>query len=110
MDERILHSAPRNDDAAAQLALHDAIRAREILADVTDRACCCPAGAMVRVVMPATPARPRETELLLCGHHYRVSRQALAAAMATVRVLPGVSDDAAAWLRLDRHGSRASVN
>ena len=22
--------------------------------------------------MPPTPARPHETELLLCGHHYRV--------------------------------------
>ena len=32
--------------------------------------------AAVLVVMPATTARPHETELLLCGHHYRVSRQA----------------------------------
>lgn len=39
--------------------------------------------------MPATAARPHSTELLLCGHHYRVSRQALAAAGATVTELPG---------------------
>jgi hypothetical protein len=52
-------------------------------------ACCCPAHPVVRVVMPATAARPHRTELLLCGHHYRVSRQALAAASATVTELRG---------------------
>ncbi|HTZ26560.1 MAG TPA: hypothetical protein VMC83_21385 [Streptosporangiaceae bacterium] len=41
--------------------------------------------------MPPSPARPHPTELLLCGHHYRRSRGALAAAGATV---------------LDRKGSR----
>lgn len=49
----------------------------------TGPACCCPAPAVVRVVMPPTEARPHETELLLCAHHYRVSRQALTAANAT---------------------------
>jgi hypothetical protein len=44
---------------------------------------------MVRVIMPASPARPHETELLLCGHHSRISRQALAAAGARLRDLPG---------------------
>ena len=52
-------------------------------------ACCCPAHPVVRVVMPATAARPHRTALLLCGHHYRVSRQALAAANATVTKLLG---------------------
>ncbi len=47
-------------------------------------ACCCPASPAVRVVMPATATRPHSTELLLCGHHYRVSRAALAAASAKV--------------------------
>jgi len=47
------------------------------------RACCCPARPMVHVIMPPTAARPHETDLLLCGHHYRVSRQALEAAHAT---------------------------
>lgn len=51
-------------------------------------ACCCPASPVVRVIMPATAARPHDTELLLCGHHYRVSRQALATAGATVTELP----------------------
>ena len=45
--------------------------------------------------MPPTAARPHETELLLCGHHYRVSRAALAAAHATVYELPGSADDPA---------------
>ena len=52
-------------------------------------ACCCPANPVVRVIMPATAARPHRTELLLCGHHYRISRQALAAANATVTELLG---------------------
>jgi hypothetical protein len=52
-------------------------------------ACCCPANPVVRVVMPATAVRPHNTELLLCGHHYRVSRRALAAANAAVTELPG---------------------
>ena len=52
-------------------------------------ACCCPANPVVRVIMPATAARPHRTELLLCGHHYRVSRSALAAANATVTELLG---------------------
>ncbi len=52
-------------------------------------ACCCPANPVVRVIMPATVARPHRTELLLCGHHYRVSQQALAAANATVTELLG---------------------
>lgn len=45
---------------------------------VIDRACCCPTAACVRVVLPATAARRHETELLLCAHHYRRSRAALA--------------------------------
>jgi hypothetical protein len=49
-----------------------------------DRACCCPARPVVRVLMPPTPARPHPVDLLLCGHHYRVSRAALAAAGAVV--------------------------
>jgi hypothetical protein len=54
-------------------------------------ACCCPAHPVVRVIMPATAARPHRTELLLCGHHYRVSRRALAAAGAAVTELPGAA-------------------
>ena len=51
---------------------------------------------VVRVVMPPTAARPQPTDLLLCGHHYRVSRQKLAALNATVQKLPGIPGDAVA--------------
>ena len=51
---------------------------------VTERACCCPARPVVRVVMPATATRPELADLLLCGHHYRAGRAALRAAGAAV--------------------------
>jgi hypothetical protein len=35
---------------------------------------------VVRVLIPPAPARPHSVDLLLCGHHYRASRAALAAA------------------------------
>jgi len=66
-----------------------------------DRACCCVARAVVRVVMPPAPGRPHETELLLCGHHYRVSRRALAAAHARVQELTR-PEDANTWFYDDR--------
>lgn len=47
-------------------------------------ACCCCAQPVVRVVMPVTDSEREPTELLLCGHHFRVSRAALAAAGAVV--------------------------
>ncbi len=59
-----------------------------------DRACCCPARPVVRVIMPPIPGRPHAVDLLLCGHHYRVSRQVLAAAGATVSDLPVIADAA----------------
>jgi len=51
---------------------------------VADRACCCPARPVVTVMMPPTPHRPYAVDLLLCGHHFRVSRAALEAAGAAV--------------------------
>ena len=51
------------------------------------RSCCCPARPAVLAVMPPVPARPHETDLLLCEHHFRFSRQALAAVGASVRRL-----------------------
>ena len=53
----------------------------------SDQACCCVARAVIRVVMPQAPGRPHETELLLCGHHYRASRAALLASHARVEEL-----------------------
>ena len=62
-----------------------------------DQACCCVARAVVRVIMPPAPGRPHETELLLCGHHYRVSRDALSAAHAQVRDLNTSAEVTGAW-------------
>jgi len=82
----------------------------EILPGVReDRACCCPAQPVVRVIMPPVPGRPHSVDLLLCGHHYRVSRQALAAAGARVENLPGKADAAEAALLGSVHRDHAVV-
>jgi hypothetical protein len=52
--------------------------------DVTARACCCPARPVVTVVMPPTASRPHRVDLLLCGHHFRVTQAALQTAGAAV--------------------------
>jgi len=88
MDTRSSHPSAKNNDSTPWRPLDDAIPARESSAGLADRACCCPAMAKVRVIMPPTAARPHRTDLLLCGHHYRVSRQALATAHARVQDLP----------------------
>ena len=49
---------------------------------LADRACCCPAWPVVKVLIPPALGRPHSVDLLLCGHHYRLSRAALAAAGA----------------------------
>ena|SRR5215831_1826486 len=82
--------------------LADATAPHGPAAGLTDQACCCVARAVVRVVMPPTADRPHETELLLCGHHYRASRGALTAAHATVHELAGNFPDASAWFDDDR--------
>jgi hypothetical protein len=74
-----------------------------------DRACCCPAQPVVRVIMPPTPQRRHSVDLLLCGHHYRVSRQALATAQARVENLPGKGDAATAALLETVHRDHAEV-
>jgi hypothetical protein len=59
-------------------------------------ACCCCAKPVVKVIMPVTDEEREPTELLLCGHHFRSSLAALAAAGAvafdangTLICLPG---------------------
>ena len=74
-----------------------------------DRACCCPAQPVVRVIMPPAAGRPHSVDLLLCGHHYRVSRKALAKAGAFMLCLPGKADAAEAALLEDDHRHRAEV-
>jgi hypothetical protein len=54
-----------------------------------ERACCCAAKPAVIAVMPANERRMRPTDLLLCAHHYRASKLALAAAGATVLRMNG---------------------
>ena len=56
---------------------------RAVPLDVAARACCCPARPLVTVVMPPTASRPHPIDLLLCGHHFRVSHAALQAAGAS---------------------------
>ncbi len=100
MNARSLHPSARKSTAT-----HPATALGAPLAEAVTppgRACCCPAKAAVRVTMPPAPGRSHRTDLLLCGHHYRVSRQALTAAGATVSDLPGTPDDVAAWIRLHR--------
>jgi hypothetical protein len=61
------------------------------------RACCCPAKPVVIAIMPPKRGRKHPADLLLCGHHYRASRKALAAAGATVVDLGGVPVTDDAW-------------
>ncbi len=105
MNARYLHPSARKNTAGAQRGSSDTAGSPAQAAGPVGGACCCPAKAVVRVTVPPTPARPRPTDLLLCGHHYRVSRDALAAASATVRGLPGTPRDIAAWIELDRESS-----
>ena len=74
-----------------------------------DRACCCPAQPLVRVIMRPTSRRRRSVDVLLCGHHYRISRQALAAAHARIEYLPGKADAAEAALLETLHQEHAEV-
>jgi len=100
-------SAGRADSTAGRV---DAGAPNGPAASLTDQACCCVARAVVRVVMPPTADRPHESELLLCGHHYRASRAALSAAHATVHELAGNFADPSAWFHddYDQH-ARAPV-
>ena len=86
--------------------------AAELITEPSARAgsaCCCPARPAVRVIMPPSPSRPRSTEILLCGHHYRVSKAALAAARAVVYELAGTPEDIASWVAVERAGTAASL-
>ena len=58
---------------------------------LADHACCCGARPAVAVVMPPAAGRPHQTDLLLCGHHYRQSQMALAQAGAAVFTMSGAA-------------------
>ena len=91
------HSDSADRDAADLGKLDDLLPSLRHV--VSDRACCCPARPVVTVIMPPAPGRPRPVDLLLCGHHFRVSRAALTAAGAAVYdnsgalVAGGVTED-----------------
>lgn len=103
MDAKFMRKAPvRNAPAAERIGDGDVNSAAESAA-LAGHACCCAAKAAVRVTMPPSPSRRHSTELLLCGHHYRVSRQALAAAKAVVRELPGTPPDVSSWIGVGGH-------
>jgi hypothetical protein len=80
---------PERQGSGTPGGLHDDAMSPAPAPVPASRACCCPARAVVLVVLPPVTGRPHETDLLLCGHHYRLSRRALAAAHAIVRELPG---------------------
>ncbi len=78
-------SRQSSSDRAVQTAPDDLIPSASPA--VADRACCCLARPVVRIIMPPSPTREHETDLLLCGHHYRASCAALLAAGATAEEL-----------------------
>ena len=98
MDARFTHKSPIRDAPAAERIGNGGTRLSAESAALAGRACCCAAKAAVRVTMPPGLSRPHATELLLCGHHYRVSRQVLAVAGAVVREVPGTPADVSSWI------------
>lgn len=63
----------------------------------TQHACCCSARPVVRVMMPPTAPGREPADLLLCGHHFRVSHDALEAAGATAFDASGALVMPLAW-------------
>ena len=107
MNAKFLHQSPRTE-SSSRLPADDIIGPQD--PPSADRACCCPARPVVRVVMPPTASRPHSVDLLLCGHHYRVSSQALAAAGATVSELPEIAGNGATALLPELPQSRVPVS
>jgi hypothetical protein len=81
--------------AAAGHPAGSALRSAKPPSAVAGRSCCCSARPQVKIIMPASAARPHPVEMWLCGHHYRVSQAALAEAGAAVQT---VVHDASDWL------------
>ena len=97
MDAVFTHKSPIRDVPAAERIGDGGTSLSAESAALAGRACCCVAKA-VCVRMPPGPSRPHSTELLLCGHHYRVSRRALAAAGTVVRELPDTPPEVSSWI------------
>ena len=58
MNARFLRRSPSKDIMAQQVP-GDTAGSAAVSASPADRACCCPAKAVVRIVMPPSPTRPR---------------------------------------------------
>jgi len=54
-----------------------------------ERSCCCPAKPRVIAIIPPAAGRAGSADLLLCWHHYRASRQRLAAIGAVLVDIDG---------------------
>jgi hypothetical protein len=76
------HVTRRAEPSDAQRSAGHAIDSRALRN--ADRACCCLARPTVVAIIPPAAGRERATDLLLCGHHYRASRRALAAVGADI--------------------------
>ena len=53
-----------------------------------ERACCCSARPTTVAVLPSRPGRAEPVDLLLCNHHYREAKAALAVAGAEIHLAP----------------------
>jgi hypothetical protein len=90
MHPRFLHPSAAERDHPAGTGLVKSPSpggdATDLMATLTaaDRACCCLAKPVVMVVLPPTARRAHVVDLLLCGHHYHVSKDALTAASAII--------------------------
>jgi hypothetical protein len=89
-DEHAAPTAERIDRPSGERSTRARLAVDWRAVRLADRACCCQSRPVVIAVLPPSPGRPHLTELLLCGHHYRLSRRALAAAGATVLDLSGI--------------------
>jgi hypothetical protein len=103
MNMKFLHPSAAGSTAAAQRGPGGAATGHTAeRAAFMGNACCCLARPVVRVILPPSPSRPHSTELLLCGHHYRVSRAALAAVRAVISTLPETPPDIASWVEIEQ--------
>jgi len=69
-----------------------------------------PRAGHAQLMEPPANGRQHRVELLLCGHHYRVSDQALATAGATVQDFPGRAGAAEAALLGGAQQPRVNVS
>jgi hypothetical protein len=108
MNAKSLHPAGRG---AAVARIHNRDTGPYVTpAGTVGHACCCAARPAVRVIMPPSQSRPHPVELLLCGHHYRVSRRVLAYAGAVIRPLPGTPADIASWIGIEPDASAVGLS